>query len=976
MTTQQHSGFAATDVLINEFGDGPDTVERARDTPEELQPHADLGLKDDEYDRIRQILGRRPTASELAMYSIMWSEHCSYKSSKVHLRQFGEKTPKNTRMLAGIGENAGVVQISDEHAVAFKVESHNHPSFVEPYQGAATGVGGIVRDILAMGARPVAVMDPLRFGAADHPDTARVLPGVVGGIGGYGNCLGLPNIGGEIVFDPTYQGNPLVNALSIGVLPVERLQHKEAAGVGNVVVLLGARTGRDGIGGVSVLASATFDEGAEARRPSVQVGDPFMEKLLIESCLELYDAGLIVGIQDLGGAGLTCALTETAAAAGTGMRVWLERVPLREASMSPTEILASESQERMLLIVAPDKLEPVLAVAEKWGVWATAIGEVTPSETDGVPGRLVISWNDHVVVDVPPGSLADDGPVYARPIREPADLILLQADRAETLPRPATPDELRAAVLRMVASPNLCDKTWVTEQYDRYVLGNTVLAQPEDSGVLRIDERTGLGVALSVDGNGRYARLDPYEGAKLALAEAYRNVVVTGAEPAAVTNCLNFGSPEDPAVMWQFAEAVRGLADGCLQLGIPMTGGNVSFYNQTGAAAIHPTPVVGVLGILDDVARRTPMGFPPPPTAEGDLLYLLGETRCELSGSEWAWVEHAHLGGRPPQVDLAHEQALGKLLAQASRAGHVSAAHDLSDGGLAQVLAESALRRNIGARVALPEGHPSFVWLFSESAGRVLVAVPRGHDKAFEAAARDLGVPATPIGATSADPVLEFVNEFTIPLDELRAAHTATLPRLFGGVAELANRHGDPEHAANPDLDGAAEPATAQSAIAEPAIAEPAIAEPAIAEPVTAGSVSTGSAAGGSVTTGSAAGASATTEPVAAAPAATEPAATEPSAAGSPVAGSSTDGTGAEDASTPSAAEASVGAGNGSESATPAVTEPNGTAKPDPVAAEKVATGVAQVHTDQTPPEPGRPTAPPDNFPTADLDQRRTTEQK
>jgi len=795
------TGFAATDVLINEYDGGPDTVQRARSTPEELQPHTDLGLKDDEYERIRQILGRRPTSAELAMYSIMWSEHCSYKSSKVHLRQFADKTPRNTRMLAGIGENAGVVQISDELAVTFKVESHNHPSFVEPYQGAATGVGGIVRDILAMGARPVAVMDPLRFGAADHPDTARVLPGVVAGIGGYGNCLGLPNIGGEIVFDPCYQGNPLVNALSIGVLPVARLQRKEAAGAGNVVVLLGARTGRDGIGGVSVLASATFDEGAAQRRPSVQVGDPFMEKLLIESCLELYDAGLVVGIQDLGGAGLTCALTETAAAAGTGMRVWLERVPLREPSMSPTEILASESQERMLLIVQPERLEEVLRVAEKWGVWATAIGTVTPSDTPGQPGRLVVSWNDHIVVDVPPGSLADDGPVYARPIREPADLILLQADRAETLPRPASPDELRATVLRMIASPNLCDKTWVTEQYDRYVLGNTVLAQPEDAGVLRIDERSGLGVALSVDGNGRYARLDPYEGAKLALAEAYRNVVVTGAEPAAVTDCLNFGSPEDPAVMWQFAEAVRGLADGCQELGIPITGGNVSFYNQTGAAAIHPTPVVGVLGILEDVTRRVPMGFPVPPTAEGDRLFLLGDTECELSGSEWAWVTHGHLGGKPPRVDLGQELRLGRLMARAAERGHVSAAHDVSDGGLAQVLVESCLRHNVGARVTLPEHDAAitpFVHLFSESAGRAVVAVPRGHDMAFVALAGEYNVTCTPLGTTVEAPVFEVHNQFEIPLDELRQAYSATMRDLFGGPDELANRHGDPEHAAHP----------------------------------------------------------------------------------------------------------------------------------------------------------------------------------
>ena len=744
------TGYAATDVLINEYDGGPDTVQRALNTPDELQPHTELGLKDDEYDRIRQILGRRPTQSELAMYSIMWSEHCSYKSSKVHLRQFGEKAPQNTRMLAGIGENAGVVQISDDLAVTFKVESHNHPSFVEPYQGAATGVGGIVRDILAMGARPIAVMDPLRFGAADHPDTARVLPGVVAGIGGYGNCLGLPNIGGEIVFDPCYQGNPLVNALCIGVLPVARLQHKEAAGVGNVVVLMGARTGRDGIGGVSVLASATFDEGAEQRRPSVQVGDPFMEKLLIESCLELYDAGLVVGIQDLGGAGLTCALTETAAAAGTGMRVWLERVPLREASMSPTEILASESQERMLLIVAPEKLEQVLRVAEKWGVWATAIGEVTPSETEGQPGRLVITWNDYVVVDVPPGSLADDGPVYARPIREPADLILLQADRAETLPRPNTPDELRETVLRMIASPNLCDKTWVTEQYDRYVLGNTVLAQPEDSGVLRIDEETGLGVALSVDGNGRYARLDPYEGAKLALAEAYRNVAVTGAEPAAVTDCLNFGSPEDPAVMWQFAEAVRGLADGCQQLGIPVTGGNVSFYNQTGAAAIHPTPVVGVLGIFDDVARRVPMGFPPPPTAEGDLLFLLGDTRVRAVRLG-VGLGHARAPRRPPaeggpRARAGSRRADGQGVARRPRQRRARPVRRRPGPGAGGELPAPQHRRP-GRRCPSTRTRSRRSSTCSASRpGRALVAVPRGHDKAFAALAAEHNVSCTPIG--------------------------------------------------------------------------------------------------------------------------------------------------------------------------------------------------------------------------------------
>jgi phosphoribosylformylglycinamidine synthase II len=734
-------------------------------TPDELQPYEELGLREDEYERIKEILGRRPTESELAMFSIMWSEHCSYKSSKVHLRQLRDKAPPSDRLLAGIGENAGVVRVTDELAVTFKVESHNHPSFVEPYQGAATGVGGIVRDILAMGARPVAVMDSLRFGAADHPDSARVVPGVVAGVGGYGNCLGLPNIGGEVGFDPSYQGNPLVNALCLGVLPTARLQRKEAAGVDNIVVLLGAKTGRDGIGGVSVLASSGFEDEAGHRRPSVQVGDPFTEKLLVEACLEMFEQGLVVGVQDLGGAGLTCALSETAAAAGTGMEVRLEKVPLREPSMAPHEILASESQERMLLIVAPSDLDSVKQVAEKWGVPATAIGVVTDT------GRLRITWHGQAVADLPPASLADEGPVYARPMREPGDLVLVQADRAETLPRPT---DLRETLLRVVGSPNLCDRSWVTEQYDRYVRGNTVGAMPEDAGLLRIDEATGVGVAVSLDGNGRYARLDPYAGAQLALAEAYRNVAVTGARPVAVTNCLNFGSPEDPNVMWQFAEAVRGLADGCARLGIPVTGGNVSFYNATGPAAIHPTPVVGVLGVLDDVAERIPMGF----SHAGDVIFVLGRTWEELSGSEWAWVVHGHLGGSPPAVDLDAERRLASAIADASRLGFVRSAHDLSDGGLAQALVESCLRSGFGATIRLTED--PFVYLFSESAARALVSVPLGREKGFTAQCDQHGVPWTAVGVVGEpDSPLEIVDRFQIPLAELRATWSATLPSLF-----------------------------------------------------------------------------------------------------------------------------------------------------------------------------------------------------
>ena len=564
-------------------------------------------------------------------------------------------------MLAGIGENAGVIDIGQGYAVTFKVESHNHPSYVEPYQGAATGVGGIVRDILAMGARPAAVMDPLRFGPLDAPDTHRVLPGIVAGVGGYGNCLGLPNIGGEVVFDETYAGNPLVNALCVGVLRHEDLHLAKASGAGNRVILYGARTGGDGIGGVSVLASETFDQSADgssgpAKRPSVQVGDPFMEKLLIECTLELFAAGLVAGIQDLGGAGLSCATSELASAGDGGMHVELDLVPLRDSSLAPEEILMSESQERMMAVVEPADVDDFLAICEKWEVDATVIGEVTDGD------RLQIDWHGERVVDVPPRSVAHDGPTYHRPFARPDSQDELQADAAERLPRPSSGDELRQTLLRLLASPNLCDKSWITDQYDRYVQGNTVLAQPSDSGMIRVDTDTNLGVALSTDCNGRFARLDPYAGAQLALAESYRNVSTGGATPMAISDCLNFGSPEDPAVMWQFAEACRGLKDACIELGIPVTGGNVSLYNQTGETAILPTPVVAVLGVIEDVTRRTPTGFGEP----GHRVLLLGETREELSGSVWADVVHDHLGGLPPKVDLRAERALSELLVAAT----------------------------------------------------------------------------------------------------------------------------------------------------------------------------------------------------------------------------------------------------------------------------------------------------------------------
>ena len=750
-----------------------DSVSTAAQTPDVEQPWAELGLKADEYATIREHLGRRPTSCELAMYSVMWSEHCSYKSSKVHLRQFGEKAPQTDALLVGIGENAGVVDVGDGYAVTFKVESHNHPSYVEPHQGAATGVGGIVRDILAMGARPIGVMDPLRFGPLDAPDTRRVLPGVVAGVGSYGNCLGLPNIGGEVVFDPSYAGNPLVNALCVGVMKHDDIQSSGATGVGNLVVLYGAKTGGDGIGGVSVLASETFTDSGPTKRPSVQVGDPFTEKLLIECTLELFRDDVVVAIQDLGGAGLSCATSEMASGGTGGMQVALDKVPLRDSTLAPEEILMSESQERMMAIVEPAKIEAFMAVCERWDVLATVLGEVTDT------GRLVVTWHGETVVDVPPRTVAHEGPVYSRPYHRPGWQDALQADEPtpQRLARPTSPTDLRDTVLRMAAAPNLADKEWVTEQYDRFVLGNTVLAQPEDSGVLRIDEQTGLGVALSTDCNGRYAKLDPYEGARLALAESYRNVAAVGARPLAVTNCLNFGSPEDPEVMWQFAEATRGLADACLELGVPVTGGNVSFYNQTGDTAILPTPVVGVLGVIDDVTRRTPQAF----TTPGQVVYLLGETRDELGGSEWAHEVHQHLGGRPPRCDLDAERALGEILIHASRDGLVDAAHDLSDGGLAQALVESCLRGNIGVRVWVPDGLDPFVFLFSESQARAVVAVPRSEEVRFTDMCTARRFPHQRIGVLDdgdpdTGPVIDVQGQFAVALEQLRELRTRRLP--------------------------------------------------------------------------------------------------------------------------------------------------------------------------------------------------------
>jgi phosphoribosylformylglycinamidine synthase len=738
-----------------------DTVAIAQSTPDNLQPFAELGLKPDEYARIKEILGRRPTSSELAMYSVMWSEHCSYKSSKVHLKQFGEKAPKSDALLVGIGENAGVVDVGQGYAVTFKIESHNHPSFIEPYQGAATGVGGIVRDILTMGARPIAVMDPLRFGPADAPDTRRVLPGIVAGVGGYGNCLGLPNIGGEVTFDETYAGNPLVNALCIGVMKHSDIKLAKAAGAGNLVVLYGAKTGGDGIGGVSVLASETFGAGGSTKRPSVQVGDPFVEKVLIECSLEIFAEDLVVGIQDLGGAGLSCATSELASGGSGGMKVQLDKVPLRDPSLSPEEILMSESQERMCAIVEPSKINRFLEICKKWDVTVTVIGEVT----DG--NHLEITWNDELIVDVPPRTVAHDGPVYNRPLAQP-DYINQVNSQKVNVPIPVTTAEIKAAVLKLAGAPNLADKSWVTAQYDKYVQGNTIQSQPDDSGMIRIDEKTNLGVAISTDANANWSYLNPYQGAKLALAEAARNIATAGARPLAVTNCLNFGSPEDPGVMWQFAESVRGLADGCLEMGLPVTGGNVSFYNQTGTVAILPTPIIGVLGVIQDVRTRTPMSF----TQPGLDLYLLGETHEDLAGSEWAFLHNQRVG-QSPDADLQREMRLIELLLEGN--SFFAAAHDLSQGGLSAGLTEMVLRHKVGATVTLENAG---VGLLSETPGRVIVAIDPTYTSKLEGMATKNLIAITKLGKTGGDTLT--INDVVISLDELSTAHTSTFPRLFG----------------------------------------------------------------------------------------------------------------------------------------------------------------------------------------------------
>jgi phosphoribosylformylglycinamidine synthase len=698
-------------------------------TPELIASH---GITPDEYQRVLQILGRAPNYTELGIFSVMWSEHCSYKSSRVHLRNFPTSGP---RVVQGPGENAGVIDIGDGWVAAFKMESHNHPSFIEPYQGAATGVGGILRDIFTMGARPIASLDSLRFGTLDAPRMKYLVDGVVRGIAGYGNCIGIPTVGGETSFHSSYNGNILVNAFALGVTRAEKIFKGTASGVGNPVIYVGSKTGRDGIHGAT-MASAEFDEASEEKRPTVQVGDPFTEKLLLEACLEIMDSDAVVGIQDMGAAGLTSSSFEMAGRAGTGVRMHLDRVPVRESGMTPYEIMLSESQERMLIVAKQGREQEVIRTFEKWDLNAAVVGEVTDD------GHVRLFWHGEEAAAIPVDPISTEAPVYERPIARPE-----YADRvASTLQRDAVRDlDQTETLLRLMGSPNLCSKHWIYGQYDTTVRTNTI-AGPEkrDAAVVRIKE-TGRALAMSSDVNPLYCYLDPYEGGKQAVAEAARNVAVSGAQPVAITDCLNFGSPERPEIMWQFSECIRGISDACRALGTPVVSGNVSFYNETEGRGIHPTPTVGMVGIMESDRDGCGLAFP-----EADLhVVLLGETHDELGGSEWQQLFAPDALVQPPRVDLEREKKLIDLLLTLHAAKLLRSAHDLSNGGFAVALAEMSIA-GIGCHVELG-GHADHLddvaLLFSESQARALVATANGE--AVLAQAREAGVPAQGIGHTA-----------------------------------------------------------------------------------------------------------------------------------------------------------------------------------------------------------------------------------
>jgi len=721
-------------------------------------------LTADEYRLIVELIGKEPNLTELGIFSVMWSEHCGYKSSRVHLKKLPTEGP---RVVQGPGENAGILDIGDGLVVVFKIESHNHPSYIEPYQGAATGVGGILRDIFTMGARPIAVLDSLRFGPPDDPKNRSVMEGVVSGISGYGNSIGVPTVGGEVYFDPCYNLNPLVNVFCLGLAEKDKIFYAKAEGAGNKVLYVGAKTGRDGIHGAT-MASAEFGMETEHKRPNVQVGDPFKEKLLLEACLEVMDRGLIVGIQDMGAAGLTCSTTEMAAKSGMGVVVDLDKVPQREEGMTPYEILLSESQERMLLVATPDNVAAVQAVFAKWDLDAPVIGEVVEG------GRARISFKGQVVVDIPVDAVVNLCPAYTRPSLPPGPPP--PAPPLEALP---LPEDLGAVLLKLLASPTIADKEWVFRQYDHMVQINTVVLPGADAAVLRI-KGSPKALAMTLDGNALYTRLDPRTGARIAVAEACRNLACVGARPIGVTNCLNFGSPEKPEVMGQFEQAVTGIAEACRTFGIPVTGGNVSFYNDTEGLSIHPTPVLGIVGLIEDIRRLVRPGF----RAAGDAIVLIGESREEVGGTEYLLAQHGLRAGAPPAIDLEQEKRNQDFLLEAIEAGLVRSAHDLSEGGLAVALAECAFhgRGRIGCEVDLRSDLRDDVLLFGESQSRILVTCRPADLGGLLGSAAARGVPAEAIGRTGGTWIaVERSGRgiLRVPVAEAYEAWKTSLPSYF-----------------------------------------------------------------------------------------------------------------------------------------------------------------------------------------------------
>jgi len=714
------------------------TAEQIRDQ----QLYKQMGMTDAEYEKVVGHLGGRlPNYTEIGVFSVMWSEHCSYKNSKVVLRKFPTSGP---RVLMGPGEGAGIVDIGDKQAVVFKIESHNHPSAIEPYQGAATGVGGIIRDIFSMGARPVALMNSLRFGRLENERVRYLFEHVVSGIAGYGNCIGIPTVGGEIMFDESYEGNPLVNAMCVGLIDHDDIQRGIAQGIGNPVFYVGPATGRDGIHGAT-FASEELTEESEAKRPAVQVGDPFMEKLVMEACLEVIDRGLVLGIQDMGAAGLTCSSAEMASKAGNGMELWLDKVPQREPGMTAYEMMLSESQERMLFVTTPDKEAAVKEVFQRWGLFCEIVGKVTDT------GRLTLIHHGEVVGDMPVTALVDDCPMYHKPSAVPA---YYEANASVDTLRYDEVTDIEGALLKVLASPTVASKEWVYGQYDHMVRTATVVRPGSDAAVVRVDG-TRKGLAMTTDCNGRYVYLDPEVGGKIAVAEAARNVVCSGGEPLALTDNLNFGSPDKPEIFWQLEKATDGMSEACRVLDTPVIGGNVSLYNENARGAIYPTPVIGMVGLVHDIEHVTTQAF----KSEGDVIFLLGETYAELGGSEFQLVVHGVTEGRPPVIDLAVEQRLQRAVLSAIQGGLVTSAHDLSEGGLAVALAESCISGGIGANVDWTvNGLRNDVALFSESQSRLLLSCRPDRADALQMHLVEEGVRVTRIGTVGGKKLNVMVN--------------------------------------------------------------------------------------------------------------------------------------------------------------------------------------------------------------------------